>query len=139
MKSGEINSVEEEKSREVKVESKHITKCIDGQIIARLEVSVVKEGESEGERKSKKIILNLGEKKEVFDAVVSFLDYYSKYQTGVFLVSQKNISCPEKCICNLDGSMECPEECPKGTKLCPDGLCKEKCDSDIENCKFGCL
>ena len=128
--SGVISSQAE---RVVNADSGQITKCITGQIIAKLEVTVEEEP-------TKYVTIQLGEKKDVFGATLSFLDYYSDYKTGVFLVSGGIIDCPEKCICSADGTMDCPidEECPTGTMLCPDGKCRKEC-KPTEECKFGCL
>jgi hypothetical protein len=129
----EVISSQEE--RAVKVDSGQITKCITGQIIAKLEVTIEEEP-------TKYVTIQLGEKKEVFGTTLSFLDYYSNYRTGVFLVSRGIIDCPEECICSADGTMDCPidEECPTGTILCPDGECRNECEPIvIKECKFGCL
>ena len=94
------------------------------------------------EEPSKFLIIHVGEKKEVFGTTLSFLDYNSNFRVGYFLVSSKIESCPENCICNIDGSRECTleEECVSGTILCPDGTCKKECVStSINECTFGCL
>jgi len=102
--------------------------------VAKLEVNLEEEP-------TKYILMKLGEKKEVFGVTLFYLDYYSKYRNGLFLVSKSVESCPEKCICSVDGTMECPteSECVEGTILCPDGFCREECKSLIGECKFGCL
>ncbi len=95
------------------------------------------------EEPTKTVNIKLGEKKEVFDVTLSFLDFNSNFRNGYFIVSSKKIEdCEEGCICNIDGSMECPSypSCEEGTALCPDGVCREKCDVTLEEkCTFGCL
>ncbi len=123
----------EEEGRAIDVDSGQITRCVGGEIIARLAVTIEEEP-------TKYVSIQLGERKPIFGVTLSFLDYYSKYNIGIFLVSRQIIDCPERCICNADGSMECPAkpECIPGTILCPDGVCRKECSVTTE-CKFGCL
>jgi len=127
-----VINTEEEEAREVRVDSGYISICEEGQLFAQLTVT---------RGRTKYVNIKLGEKKEVFGATLSFLDYYSRYRTGLFLVSKGVIDCPEECTCSADGSMECPaEECISGTILCPDGVCRTECVSvDVDKCSFGCL
>jgi len=141
-KVGEMTT-EQEKVRAVEVdegEIEKITKCLDGEIVAELRVSIEEEP-------TRSVYIKLGEKKKVFGVTVAFLDYYSgsktfPSRTGVFVVyGNVDDDCPERCICSADGTMTCPidDECIPGTILCPDGKCREVCSSDVEECKFGCL
>lgn len=90
----------------------------------------------------KTVTLDLGEKKQVEDVTISFLDYDYASRTGVFLVTKEEFSCPEKCKCDKKGNIiECIEEkCSSGQILCPDRKCREKCEIIIpqEECKYGC-
>ncbi|MBI2046832.1 hypothetical protein HYT26_01555 [Candidatus Pacearchaeota archaeon] len=97
--------------------------------------------------KTEVIKIQLGERKQVFDLAVSFLDYDKESRVGYFVVSLasgSNFTCPEGCICDISGSIkECSKigECPDKQKLCPDGICRDKCEiTDITtDCKFGCF
>ena len=113
-----------------------MTKCLDGEIIAELIVTVEEEPTTY-------VNIKLGERKEVFGVTFSFLDYYSNGRTGVFLISDGDYTdCPKECICSADGTTTCPSEreCDEGTILCPDGKCKEECEiTNEKECKFGCL
>lgn len=95
--------------------------------------------------------MKLGEKKKISDAyshffVISFLDFDASSKTGVFLVS-KNVAdfdCPKNCACDFTGkTTECKkiEKCSEKTMLCPDGVCREKCEvtNITTECKFGCF
>jgi hypothetical protein len=117
-----------------------IARCIDAEPHAVLQIKL---GEEKNER-TEVIKLQVGEKKSVFDFAISFLDFDVYSKTGLFLVSKEAFDCPKNCICDLEGnSIECKkiEECEKGTRLCPDGICRKKCN--IENitteCNFGCF
>jgi hypothetical protein len=102
---------------------------------------------SDGKQKTEVIKIQVGEKKSVFDVVISFLDYDSESKTGVFIVSLNNgtFTCPKACICDVSGDLvSCrviEEKCVEGTILCPDGVCREKCEvEDITTeCLFGCF
>lgn len=94
------------------------------------------------------IKIRLGEKKQVFDFVTSFLDYNQETKSGLFLVSlagsETTPECPVNCICDIYGNVkECKkiEKCEEGKSLCPDGVCRDKCEiKDITTeCNFGCF
>lgn len=98
------------------------------------------------QEKTEVIKIQLGEKKKVFDSVISFLDYDRESRSGVFLVSSDKgeFKCPENCICDIYGQIkECRKisECREKEMLCPDGACRERCEmSNITaECKFGCF
>ena len=62
----------------------------------------------------------------------------------MFLLSQDDteFECPENCKCDINNhKIKCweIEDCPDGTRLCPDGTCQEECDiaEDVQ-CPFGC-
>lgn len=91
------------------------------------------------------LTLRLNEAKSVYSVSVSFLDYDFASRTGVFIVSNKPLlTCPENCKCDNEGYvLECKteEKCEEGKLLCPDGICREKCEitSITTECKFGCF
>ncbi|HLD37452.1 MAG TPA: hypothetical protein VJA86_02605, partial [Candidatus Nanoarchaeia archaeon] len=97
--------------------------------------------------KTEVIKIQLGERKQVFDLAVSFLDYDQENRMGYFIVSlasESNFTCPQGCICDISGSIkECQKigECPEKQKLCPDGICRDKCEitNITTECKFGCF
>ena len=97
------------------------------------------------EEKTEVIKIQLGEKKRVFDTVISFLDYDQESKSGVFLVSlDKEFACPENCVCDIYGQVkECRKisECGENEMLCPDGACRERCEitNITTECKFGCF
>jgi hypothetical protein len=127
----------EEKSRAVEIEPV-VSKCKEGQLIGRLGVTL-----NQGVGGSyTSLDIKLGEKKNVFGYDIGFFDYYSEYKTGVFIVTKRDSSCQKGCICNVDGSQDCPPTviCEKGEELCPDGVCRKECKPVVlEECKFGCL
>lgn len=116
-----------------------ILKCIGAGPKALLGIDMIADNEL-----GKHMVLNLelNEKKQVDEFIISFLNYDYASRTGTFLVSRGTFSCPENCKCDKEGkTIECREEkCPKGQSLCPDGTCSEKCKMVItpEECKYGC-
>ncbi len=93
--------------------------------------------------KTEVIKIELGEKKQIFDVTVGFLDYDAGSSTGVFVVSKEMSTCPENCKCDILGKViECKiiENCKEGQILCPDGYCREECPvtNITTDCKFGC-
>jgi len=83
--------------------------------------------------------LNVGEKKQVGEFTISFLGYDYASRTGIFVVSRETFSCPERCKCDENGKViECAKKCEKGKTLCPDGICRDKCEIITEDCKYGC-
>ncbi len=85
--------------------------------------------------------LDVGEKKQVDEFTISFLGYDYASMTGTFLVSREAFYCPKNCKCNEIGDVvECANKtCNNGQTLCPDGICRDKCDIVTEDCKYGCL
>ncbi len=84
--------------------------------------------------------LNLGEKKQVGEFAILFASYDYASRTGTFLVVRETFTCPERCKCDENGkTIICPVECEKGKTLCPDGVCREKCNIIYEDCKYGCM
>ena len=120
------------------------SKCVGAVPYAVLQVKIYDVNNKE---KTEVIKLQYGEKKQVFDVVISFVDYDVGSNTGVFVVSLDNgvFTCPENCICDLSGNtMECPviiATCSETQTLCPDGVCREKCEitNITTDCKFGCF
>lgn len=117
------------------------TSCKEKEPYAILQIKLAEELNNP---RTEVIKLKVGEKKRVFDLTISFLDYDIQSKTVLFLVSKDAFECPENCICDLAGNItECKkiEKCPKGTMLCQDGVCRNKCE--IENitteCNFGCF
>jgi len=120
------------------IASTPILKCVGAGPKALLDVDMIVNSEL-----GNHLILNLdvGEKKQVKEFTVSFLSYDYASRTGVFLVSRETFSCEKGCKCDENGKViECAgETCKKGETLCPDGVCREKCEMISEDCKYGCL
>jgi len=115
-----------------------ILKCIGAGPKALLNVEMIVNGEI-----NKQMVLNLesGEKKQIDDLTISFLDYDYASRTGIFLVTRETFSCKKGCKCDGKGRViECQNgTCEEGKILCPDGICREKCNIITEDCKFGCM
>ncbi len=115
-----------------------ILNCVGAGPKALLNVEMTVEGKI-----SKQMILNLNleEKKQIDEFTISFLSYDYASRTGVFLVNKETFSCEKGCKCDGKGRViECQNEaCKEGKKLCPDGICREKCSIVTEDCKFGCV
>ena len=118
-------------------------KCIDAEPYAVLQLKYI---DKDKKSKTDVIKIRLGEKKKVFDFAISFLDYNDK--SGLFIVSladsETTPGCPIDCICDIYGKVkECKKikECEEGKSLCPDGVCREKCEitNITTECKFGCF
>ena len=124
----------------VPTESKNIEqKCNEAEPYAVLQIKHYKEKEE-----TEVIKIRLGEKKNIFDFSISFLDYKQETKSGLFLVSLESFECPKNCICDIYGkNKECRkiEKCLEGEILCPDGVCREKCEviNITTECKFGCF
>jgi hypothetical protein len=91
------------------------------------------------------IKLQVGEKKQVGNVIISFLDFDTGLKSGLFYLTQNDpdFNCPENCKCDINNNkIKCwdIEECPEGTLLCQDGSCQEKCDiiGGDKQCTFGC-
>ncbi len=115
-----------------------IIKCPDVGPMAQLEIINPEEGGN------KILTLKLNEAKNIYDVSVSFLEYDWASKTGLFNVNGQVVSCPENCKCDSEGYvLECKtkEECEKGKRLCPDGICREECvaGNSTEECKYGCF
>jgi len=121
-------------------------KCTYGAPVALLQVKRYEGIEKEEKKQKTEVVkIQLGETKSVFDVTISFLDYDKESKLGVFLVSKEIFTCPANCKCDENGKkIECwveEEKCPEGQKLCPDGVCREKCEitNETAECDFGCL
>lgn len=117
-----------------------VAKCIDAEPYAVLQIKL----KEEKNPRTEVIKLKVGEKKRVFDFAVGFLDYDIQGKTGLFVVLKEAFECPENCICDFAGNVtECKkiEKCPEKTRLCPDGVCREKCEiaNITTECNFGCF
>lgn len=119
-------------------------KCLESEPYAVLQLKYI---DKDRKGKTDVIKIRLGEKKQVFDFVISFLDYNQEIKSGLFLVSlsgSETFTCPGNCVCDIYGNTkECKiiEKCSEQQMLCPDGVCREKCEiTDITTeCKFGCF
>ena len=119
-------------------ESVEIIKCQEVGPMAQLDIV---NPEEEG---NKILTLRLNEAKNIYDISVSFLEYDWASKTGLFLVNGQAVNCPEHCKCDNEGYvLECrtKEKCEEGKRLCPDGICREKCEfsNSAEECTYGCL
>jgi len=117
-----------------------ISKCTDAEPYAVLQIKL----KDEKNPRTEVIKLKVGEKRRVLDFAVGFLDYDINGKSGLFVVSREAFECPENCVCDFAGNVtECKkiEKCPKKTMLCPDGVCREKCEiaNITTECKFGCF
>jgi len=117
-----------------------IAKCTDAEPYAVLQIKL----KDEKNPRTEVIKLKVGEKRRVIDFTIGLLDYDINSKTGLFVVSKEAFECPENCVCDFAGNVtECKkiEKCPKKTRLCPDGVCREKCEvvNITTECKFGCF
>ncbi|MDO8516698.1 MAG: hypothetical protein Q7S33_01100 [Nanoarchaeota archaeon] len=104
--------------------------------------------DKDNKSKTDVIKIRLGEKKQISDFVISFLDYNQELKLGFFRVSlvgsETTPPCPLDCICDIYGKVkECKKiaKCESGKSLCPDGVCRDKCNitNITTECKFGCF
>lgn len=138
-----IPSIDIASSTSGRSSSEASSKCLNTEPYAVLQIKF----SEDGKEKTEVIKLQLGEKKKVFDFLISFLDYWPEKKGGSFLVSlseSENFVCPENCICDLSGkTKECKriERCEEGKMLCSDGTCQKQCEiTEITTeCKFGCF
>ena len=115
-----------------------IMKCIGAGPKALLEVETIVNSEL---GKNNIINLEVGEKKQVKDFTIYFSGYDYASRTGIFLVNKETFSCPNGCKCDKNGEIViCSNKtCGEKETLCPDGTCKNKCDINSEDCKYGCM
>jgi hypothetical protein len=115
-----------------------VLKCIGAGPKALLEVETIVNGEL---GKNNIINLDVGEKKQVGDFTIYFPGYDYASRTGTFLVVKETFSCPVGCKCDNNGEIViCSNKtCGGKETLCPDGTCKNKCEINSEDCKYGCL
>ncbi|MCX6746598.1 MAG: hypothetical protein NTU63_00490 [Candidatus Pacearchaeota archaeon] len=124
----------------IPIESTTEQRCNDAEPYAVLQIKRYKEKEE-----TEVIKIKLGEKKKIFDFTISFLDYNQESKSGTFIISLGSFECPENCICDINGqTKECrriEKDCPEKEMLCPDGVCREKCEVTkiTTECKFGCF
>ena len=122
-------------------------KCAGGLPVAVLQLKYLNEKESEKEKNTGVIKLQLNEKKQIDWFSIVFFDYDASSKTGIFSVSKVGedggFKCPEKCICDENGKIiECKEKvCAEGLNLCPDGSCNLICEieTNFSKCDYGCL
>lgn len=115
-----------------------VLKCIGAGPKALLRVETIVNGEL---GKNNIINLDVGEKKQVEDFTIYFSGYDYASRTGIFLVARETFSCPVGCKCDNNGEkIICLNKtCGEKETLCPDGTCKDKCEINSEDCKYGCM